>query len=447
MSGEANKSDDDNMSGKIHVEEITTSNGGRGGVHALNIEMAGAGEGNGEQERKIDVAEGEEGAIYPDKDGKTLFDRHYLGTGKPVPPYVGLQNRVSAVTWVELFAMQQLPAWRPVITPAQVVLTLVGMGVAMLAIGIGCTVSTMGVVQVSENYSQLSPPQSQTVFTNDQKSRYLRENGGYNVTVDLRIEKDMEPPIYAYYELTNFFQNNRRYVRSVSPQQLAGLPTSLDNLKLLCEPMLYVGGALNDSYPEDGQISPCGLQAWSYFNDTFSFTRLEGAAAAGPEEGAATAINVDDSQISWPTDKSFLYGNVTAENFNVYPEYRGGGTVAKPLNQEQHFMVWMRLSAKPNFWKLWGVIDQKLFAGDVVRVSVLNQFNTYDFNGKKSIVLSTNSWLGNKNYFLGALYLAVGGLFIIVGLLFQIAYWFKPRGFADEMHLSWNRNSGVTSTS
>mmetsp|Transcript_5397 Transcript_5397/g.13930 ORF Transcript_5397/g.13930 Transcript_5397/m.13930 type:complete len:92 (-) Transcript_5397:754-1029(-) len=74
-------------------------------------------------------------------------------------------------------------------------------------------------------------------------------------------------------------------------------------------------------------------------------------------------------------------------------------------------------------------------------------FNRYDFNGKKSIVLSTNSWLGNKNYFLGALYLAVGGLFIIVGLLFQIAYWFKPRGFADEMHLSWNRNSGVTSTS
>ena len=79
--------------------------------------------------------------------------------------------------------------------------------------------------------------------------------------------------------------------------------------------------------------------------------------------------------------------------------------------------------------------------GDLVRVKIQNLYNTYDFGGRKSIVLSTNSWLGNKNYFLGALYLAVGGVFVITGALFQIAYWIKPRGFADDKHLSWNKLS------
>lgn len=429
----------DSMEARIHVEE-------NGGKHAFNIEMNGE-NGNGREvghndQTHIEVREedkdrAEDQEIYPDKDGKTMFDRYYDNTGKPIPPYQGI-HKVTAITWLELFSQQQLPAWRPVITPAQVVLTLLGMGVAMLAIGIACTVSTMGVVQVVENYSKFSPPLSQTDFTNEQKSRYLRETGGFNVEVDMRIEKDMNPPIYVYYELTNFFQNNRRYVRSVSPQQMAGVPISMDNLKLYCEPMLYVNGENNDSYPEDGLITPCGLQAWSFFNDTFSFNKVE-AEEGNPSNASLSPIFVDDSKISWPTDTSFLYGNVTAENFNIYPDSRGGGTVDKPLNQDQHFMVWMKLAAKPEFWKLWGVIDEKLVAGDVVRVSILNQYNTYDFNGKKSIILSTNSWLGNKNYFLGILYLAIGGLFFVIGILFQIAYWVKPRGFADDRHLSWNK--------
>jgi len=432
--------------GKVRAGDGSNGSNGVGSRHAFNIETVEENGNHAEQggQTRIDVASApgevnEGGEIYPDKEGRTIFDRHYLGTGKKVPPYVGI-HKVTAVTWVELFAQQQLPAWRPVITPAQVVLTLLGMGIAMIAIGIGCTVSTMGVVEIVENYSELSPPNSQTVFTDEQKSRVLQE-GGYNVSVDMRVTEDMKPPIYVYYELTNYYQNNRRYVRSVSPQQLAGVPTSLDNLKVYCEPQLYVDGAVNDSYPEDGKITPCGLQAWSFFNDTFEFSKIEDSSGSNPPSSSEQPVVIDDSQISWPTDKSFLYGNVTAENFNIYEEYRGGGTLTKPLNQEQHFMVWMRLSAKPNFWKLWGIIDEKLVKGDLVRVKIQNLYNTYDFGGRKSIVLSTNSWLGNKNYFLGALYLAVGGVFVITGALFQIAYWIKPRGFADDKHLSWNKLS------
>lgn len=36
------------------------------------------------------------------------------------------------------------------------------------------------------------------------------------------VKKDMAKPVYVYYELSNFFQNHRTYVKSRSNDQLAG---------------------------------------------------------------------------------------------------------------------------------------------------------------------------------------------------------------------------------
>ena len=43
-----------------------------------------------------------------------------------------------------------------------------------------------------------------------------------NCTVTFTPDRDMEPPIYVYYELHNFYQNHRRYVKSRSDKQLMG---------------------------------------------------------------------------------------------------------------------------------------------------------------------------------------------------------------------------------
>ena len=74
--------------------------------------------------------------------------------------------------------------------------------------------------------------------------------------------------IYVFYELGKYYQNHKRYVRSRSDQQLGGRGGTASS----CEPERFVNGTANPSLPANGNIDPCGLAAWSFFNDTYSFS-------------------------------------------------------------------------------------------------------------------------------------------------------------------------------
>ena len=64
----------------------------------------------------------------------------------------------------------------------------------------------------------------------------------------------------------------------------------------------------------------------------------------------------------------------------------------------------------------------------------------------QTLVVSTNSWMGGKNLFLGVCYLVVAGLALIVSVTFLLTYHLgcfgmvKRRKFGDVSQLSWNRN-------
>ena len=97
------------------------------------------------------------------------------------------------------------------------------------------------------------------------------------------------------------------------------------------------------------------------------------------------------------------------------------------MSEQEDLIVWMRTSALPTFRKLYGRIEVDLQANDFITVKIQNNYNVYSFGGKKSLVLSTTTWLGGKNDFVGKLYIAIGVLCIFLALVFFILHIKRPR--------------------
>ena len=266
----------------------------------------------------------------------------------------------------------------------------------------------------------------------------------HSCVVSLTVPATMTPPIFFYIGIDNMYLNHRRMVLSRSEFQLRGDPLSAAYTADLqkCQPMEYVRNVsdpLRAPIPLDTYVqSPCGLAAWTFFNDSFSFSRSSGA-----------PLDFANSSIAFKIDRTKRFGSgtpPTAGTFNTDPATRGGGTLtpgklfSDPSNER--FVVWMRTPALSNFRKLWGRADGVTLAGgEVVSVAIDSVWNSAGFGGKKYVVLSTSSWLGGANNFIGVAYVTIGVLCIFLALLFAAVALLKDRKLGDPKHLSWNRVS------
>ena len=93
----------------------------------------------------------------------------------------------------------------------------------------------------------------------------------------ITIDSDIPAPIYVYYQLDNFYQNHRRYVKSRSNEQLMGNYLEVSELDD-CDP-IKTNKDLGREFSvdgtrlvEDAPAYPCGLVAKSFFNDTFTIS-------------------------------------------------------------------------------------------------------------------------------------------------------------------------------
>lgn len=81
-------------------------------------------------------------------------------------------------------------------------------------------------------------------------------------TVKFNLPVKLKKPVFVYYRLTNFYQNHRRYVKSLDAKQLSGTARQASELKGgACDPLAVVEEN-GTQYP----IYPCGLIANSIFN-------------------------------------------------------------------------------------------------------------------------------------------------------------------------------------
>lgn len=82
-------------------------------------------------------------------------------------------------------------------------------------------------------------------------------------SIRFSVPIELKAPIFLYYRLTNFYQNHRKYVKSLSYNQLHGDVITPAEAAASCSPV-----AVN----ENGQIYyPCGLIANSMFNGNVVF--------------------------------------------------------------------------------------------------------------------------------------------------------------------------------
>ena len=114
------------------------------------------------------------------------------------------------------FKQQMLPAWRPVPSFASTMVTFAIFGIVFLAIGIMLYVMSDKIQEVELKYApEVEGCNPWTIPT--------AENPNPNsCLMPIEITEPMEGNIFVYYQLTNFYQNHRRYVKSRDYKQLMG---------------------------------------------------------------------------------------------------------------------------------------------------------------------------------------------------------------------------------
>uniref|UniRef100_A0A3Q2D1E0 Cell cycle control protein n=1 Tax=Cyprinodon variegatus TaxID=28743 RepID=A0A3Q2D1E0_CYPVA len=259
------------------------------------------------------------------------------------------------------FTQQRLPAWQPILSAGIVIPGFVLIGLAFIGVGVALFITSRDIQVLELDYTgvESSNPCSKCTDPNVRKCI---------CTIVFSLDTLFKGPVFMYYGLTNYFQNQRRYGVSRDDNQLYG---DLDYFKSPgsdCAPFDY------DS--NDRPIVPCGALANSMFNGIYANTDCH----AGSHANDSILLKETKPLPSW----DYLDNQSKSHSFISVQDLSSG------------------------VLQLHEVIE--------------GNYPVVSFNGRKKVVLSNVSWMGGKNDFLGIAYLVVGSLCIVMSIVMLIVY-------------------------
>ncbi|XP_075718153.1 cell cycle control protein 50A [Rhinoderma darwinii] len=319
------------------------------------------------------------------------------------------------------FKQQRLPAWQPILTAGTVLPAFFVIGIIFIPIGIGIFVTSNNIREHEIDYTGIDSSSPCHKCLNASWNSTPSCVCVHNFTLDNAFESN----VFLYYGLSNFYQNHRRYVKSRDDSQLNGDKNSLTNPSKECDPY-----RMNLNKP----IAPCGAIANSMFNDTFRLYQIK--------EGAEVEIFFTKKGIAWWTDKNVKFRNPAGNISDLKETFKD---TTKPINWQkpvyeldpnddnnngfvnEDFIVWMRTAALPTFRKLYGLIEKNdaayaALAPGNYSLHVEYNYPVLSFDGRKRMILSTISWMGGKNPFLGIAYITVGSICFFLGVILLIIH-------------------------
>lgn len=208
-------------------------------------------------------------------------------------------------------------------------------------------------------------------------------------TLQFVLNKPIKPPSYLYYEIHNFYMNQRDFVKSKIVKQLRG-EVHVDSTKNSnCEGAIYMYEMFdNDSskyktftgepLEANDYANPCGLIAKSMFNDT-GFKLIS--------EIDGEIFEIIETDITSKYDLKYNFKSI-----------KNASKVQWIDITNEHFIVWMQMEPFEVFRKLWGRIEKNLPIGKY-RIELDNNWNVTKFKGKKKLVLTGSSKIGTGKFY------------------------------------------------
>jgi hypothetical protein len=388
---------------------------------------------------------------------------------------------------------QRMKSWQPLLDSRYVIAIYLIIGVIFLIVGFVIRNKSNRIIELVGIYESYAPTTTDdgggtTKMANDDGTSTTQlikgceignnPNAMYksNTTCQIQLQVpfnmgDMQPPVLVHYQIDNFYQNYRTYQVSYDMAQLLGSLTQDKVSADLCQPL----NKLRDTQTgQEIKINPCGLIANSLFNDVFTLESI-----VGPDGVEIEGAVMNETGIAWKSDLQWKYRQPEGFNYEVcsscedcscegsdwsctepyeedgtcyryyYPEddttqylYETYPMTVSPIEGvlNEHFVVWMRTAALPNFRKLYGYIDVVIPAGSVLTFSVQANWAVVQSQSAKALVVSDNYIFGGKNHWLGTLFIIVGGVAAVLGVFFLVIQIFFPRKLGDRSYLKYKED-------